>query len=74
MLYVIFICCFWKSIALGTSIMEVSSQFLTANVKIVFMPVIAYIFCLPIIFWWAITTVYIYGLGTPMYDELSFVA
>jgi choline transporter-like protein 2/4/5 len=54
--------------------MEVSSQFLTANIRIVFLPAIAYILCVPVIFWWTITTVYIYGLGTPKYDEYNFVA
>jgi uncharacterized membrane protein YdjX (TVP38/TMEM64 family) len=73
-LYTVFICCFWKSIALGASIMEASSEFITENKKIFFLPIIAYILCLPVVFWWTITSIFIYGLGTPKYDEYNFVA
>lgn len=73
-LYMIFICCFWKAIALGASIMEASSEFLTENKKIVFLPIVMYIFSMPVILWWTSATIYIYGLGTPMYDEYNFVA
>ena len=70
----IFICCFWKAIALGASIMEASSEFLTENKKIAFLPVLMYLFCIPVVLWWTSATIYIYGLGTPLYDEFNFVA
>jgi choline transporter-like protein 2/4/5 len=73
-LYVIFICCFWKSIALGASIMEAASEFITNNKRIIFLPPIAYLLCIPVIVWWTSATVYIYSLGTPKYEEKSFIA
>jgi hypothetical protein len=73
-LYTLFVCCFWKSIKLGASIMEAASQFISQNKRIMFLPLIAYICCLPIIAWWTATTIWIYGLGEPKYNEFSFIA
>jgi len=73
-LYMLFICCFWKSIALGASVMEASSEFVTENKKIALLPVVMYFLCIPIILWWVTATLWIYGMGTPTYDEYSFVA
>lgn len=74
LLYMIFICCFWKSIALGASIMEASSEFITENKKIALLPVIMYFLCIPIIVWWCSASIFIYSMGTPKYEEKSFVA
>ena len=73
-LYMCFICCFWKSIALGASIMEASSEFVTENKKIVLLPVVMYIMCIPVVLWWTSATIFIYGMGTAKYDEFNFVA
>lgn len=73
-LYMIFICCFWKSIALGASIMEASSEFVTENKRIVLLPIVMYIMCIPVILWWTSATIFIYGMGTAKYDEFNFVA
>jgi hypothetical protein len=73
-LYLLFICCFWRSIRLGASIMEAASEFVTENKRIMFLPIIAYICCLPIILWFTATVIWIYGMGTPRYEELYFVA
>jgi hypothetical protein len=74
LLYTIFICCFWKSIALGASIMEAASEFITENKRIMVLPLVAYVLCLPIIAWWTATSIWIYGMGTPYFSELSFIA
>lgn len=54
--------------------MEASSEFITENKKIVLLPVVMYILCLPVIGWWTTATVFIYGMGNAKYDEFSFVA
>jgi ABC-type dipeptide/oligopeptide/nickel transport system permease component len=68
LVYSIFICCFWRQIALGASIMEAASEFLTSNKKVVLLPAIAYLMCIPVIFWWTSSCIYIYSMGTPTYD------
>jgi hypothetical protein len=73
-LYMIFLCCFWSAIRLGACIMEASSEFILENKKIVLLPVVMYILCLPVIGWWTTATIYIYSMGTAKYDEFNFVA
>lgn len=72
--YMVCVCCMWKALALGAAIMETASEFIGANKKVVFLPFFSYLFCFPIIVWWSVTAVFIYGLGTPEYKENSFVA
>ena len=72
--YFCFLVCFYKAIQLGASIMEAASEFITENKKIVFIPMIAYVLCLPIIAWWTAASIYIYSMGTPKYDETGFIA
>lgn len=73
-LYCFFICCNWKAISLGASIMETASEFIVENKNIIYVPVIAYVTCLPIIIWWTASAVFIYGLGRPVFNEKTFVA
>jgi hypothetical protein len=54
--------------------MEAASEFVTENKRIMFLPIISYILCLPIGLWFTATVIWIYGMGTPEYKELSFVA
>jgi len=71
--YMILVCCMWRAIALGAAVMETASDFIGDNKKVVFLPFIAYFFCLPIVAWWTATSVFIYGLGTPEGKVDSFV-
>jgi hypothetical protein len=73
-LYTCFIVCNWNNISLGASIMETASEFVTENKGIVQQPIIAYAICLPIIFWWTFSAVFIYSMGTPIFEENSFIA
>lgn len=73
-LYMILVCCMWKAISLGASVLETASDYIKDNKTITFLPFIAYILCLPITIWWIFTSVYIYGLGSPIFAERSFVA
>lgn len=71
--YMVLVCCMWRAIALGAAVMETASDFIGDNKKVVFLPFIAYFFCLPIVAWWTATSVFIYGLGTPEGKVDSFV-
>lgn len=62
-LYMILVCCMWKAISLGASVMETASDYISDNRLITFMPFGAYLLCAPIMLWWVFTAVYIYGLG-----------
>lgn len=73
-LYTCFILCNWHNISLGASIMETASEFVTENQSIAWQPVYAYAICLPIICWWTFSAVFIYSMGTPIFEEKKFVA
>ena len=62
-LYLCFICCCWKNISLGASIMECASEFVTDNLKVAFLPLIAYIACIPLFVFWVVAVTYIYTRG-----------
>jgi hypothetical protein len=67
--YLICICCCWKNIALGASIMECASEFVAGNVRIVALPVIAYIVVIPIFIMWTFCAIYLYSIGEATYVE-----
>jgi len=67
------LCC-WDNISLGASIMEASSDFVTSNIRIVFLPIIAYIISLVFFAYWAVTAVYLYGVGEVTYTKLLPIA
>jgi hypothetical protein len=67
-LYACFMCCCWKNISLGASIMEAASAFVTSNIRIVFLPIVAYVISIAFFTYWAITAVYMYGIGTVKYQ------
>jgi len=56
------LCC-WSNISLGASIMEAASKFVTDNIRIVLLPIVAYILSMVFFAYWAVTAVYLYGVG-----------
>lgn len=68
-LYLCFMCCCWHNISLGASIMEAASDFVTSNMKVVFLPIFAYIFALVFFAYWAVTAVYLYGVGDVQFNK-----
>jgi len=62
-LYLCFVCCCWSNIALGASIMECASEFVTANLRVSFLPLVAYLLCIPLFVFWVIAMVYLYTMG-----------
>ena len=73
-LYICFMCCQWKNIALGASILQASSDFLSSNTRIILMPVFIYILMIPIAGVWLFSTVHLMSLGTPYYIPDSYVS
>lgn len=61
--YFLFMCCCFKNIALGASIMEVASEFIGGNFKIVSLPVITYFLSLIVFCYWMVTTIYVFTIG-----------
>lgn len=72
--YFCFIVCCWKNISLGASIMEAASEFVTSNLRVMFLPVTAYLFCVPYIIYWVVTATYLYSIGEPEFEDMSFFA
>jgi hypothetical protein len=68
-LYAVCICCCWKNISLGASIMECASEFVASNSRIVLVPVIAYILVVPIFVMWTFVAVHIYSIGDVTFVE-----
>ena len=62
-LYLCFICCCWKNISLGASIMECASEFVTDNLKVAFLPLLGYLACIPLFVFWVVAVTYIYTRG-----------
>lgn len=73
-LYSCFIVCNWHNITLGANIMTVAAEFVVENQSIAYQPLYAYALCLPIIIWWTFSAVFIYSMGTPLYEEKKFIA
>jgi len=61
--YLCCMCCCWKNISLGASIMEAASDFVTSNMKILFLPIIAYTLSIMVFIVWLYSAVYIYTVG-----------
>jgi hypothetical protein len=69
LLYVIFLCCNWKNIAIGADIMSAAGEFVSTNPRIAFVPFVCYILCLPIVAWYAATNVMLYSTGEPKFVQ-----
>lgn len=66
-LYVIFLCCNWKNIAIGADIMAAAGDFVSTCPRITLVPIFCYILCLPVVAWYAATNVYLYSTGEPKF-------
>jgi hypothetical protein len=73
-LYAIFMCCCWKQISLGASVMKAASDFVASNLRIIALPVISYLIAFAFFAFWVIAAVHIYSIGTAEFKENSFVA
>lgn len=67
--YLCCMCCCWKNIALGASIMEAASAFVTSNIRILILPIIAYFLSVIVFLVWIYSAVYIWSVGTSEYRK-----
>lgn len=68
-IYAIFICCCYHNISLGASIMEAASDFVSQNLRIIFLPIFAYVFALVFFAYWVVTCIYLYGVGDVKFNS-----
>jgi len=54
--------------------MEAASKFVTDNIRIVLLPIIAYIISILFFAYWAVTAVYLYGVGDVTYNSVMPIA
>lgn len=54
--------------------MEAASEFVSGNLRIVVLPIIAYIISMIFFAYWTVTAVYVYSIGTAEFKENSFIA
>jgi hypothetical protein len=66
-IYLCFICCCWSNIALGASIMECASVFVSQNLRVVMLPVLMYVCTAAFFVYWLVSAIFIYSIGTPIY-------
>lgn len=54
--------------------MEAASEFVTGNLRVVWLPIVAYIFCVPFCLYWVVTAVFLYSIGEPEFESNSLFA
>jgi hypothetical protein len=73
-LYACFICCCWKNISLGASIMEAASDFVASNLRVMILPLLSYLVAFIFYLLWVVATVHLYSIGEAEHDPKSPVA
>lgn len=54
--------------------MEAASDFVTSNVRVVFLPILSYLVAMIFFVYWAVTAVYLYGVGEVTYNPALPIA
>lgn len=73
-LYVCFLCCQCRNIQIGAEIMGAAGNFVSSNSRIVLLPILSYIVCLPILAGYTVVNVYLYSTGDPKFVEGNMFA
>jgi solute carrier family 44 protein 1 (choline transporter-like protein) len=73
-IYACFMCCCWKNISLGASIMEAASDFVSQNLRVVLLPILSFIISFVFFVFWIFTAMYIYSIGTAEFSAGSPIA
>jgi len=74
LLYSICVCCCWGNIRLGASVMESASDFVSSNLRVIFLPVVAYIISMAFFCFWLSIALYLYSIGEAKYKDRSVIA
>jgi solute carrier family 44 protein 1 (choline transporter-like protein) len=73
-IYACFICCCWSKIALGASIMEAASAFVSQNLRVVLLPIMSYTVVFVYFLYWIVTAIHLYSIGEPEFQPGSPIA
>lgn len=49
--------------------MEASSSFVKSNLRVLWLPILSYLVCVPFVCYWVVTAVYLYSIGEPEFDQ-----
>lgn len=69
-----FIICQWKNIRLGAAVLQASSDFMSSNQRLIFLPLINYFIMAPIVAAWLVFMAFLGSIGTPKYKESSYIS
>lgn len=67
-IYFCFMCCCWKNISLGATIMEAASEFVSSNLGIIALPLMSYVVAMIFFCYWLATAVFLYSVGTVQFE------
>jgi len=70
--YFCFMCCCWKNISLGATIMEAASEFVSSNLSIITLPLMSYVVAMIFFCYWLGTAVFLYSIGTVEFEKGQF--
>jgi len=73
-LYVCFLCCQCTNIKIGAEIMGAAGNFVSSNARIVLIPIMSYVVCLPIMAGYIVVNVFLYSTGEPKFVEKAMFA
>lgn len=73
-IYLCFMCCCWKNISLGATIMESASEFVSSNLSIITLPLMSYVTAMLFFAYWLATALFLYSVGQAQFKEDSFLA
>ena len=72
LIYLICVCCCWSNITLGAQIMSVAADFLTSNLRIVFLPFGTAFVVFLFMIWWLACAAWIYTVGDVQWVRNSY--
>lgn len=68
-LFLCCICCCWRSIKIGIAVYESTAEYVAANLRIFWLPLIAYIVCALWLACWLVSAVFAFSVGEPTQRE-----
>jgi len=54
--------------------MECASDFVSGNLRVLWLPITSYLVCVPFVLYWIVTAVFLYSIGKPEFKANSFIA
>lgn len=64
-LYALCVCCCWSAIRLAIAVYETTAQYISKNLRIFALPVLAYLFAFIWLLVWSVSAIYVFSIGEP---------